>query len=248
MYLDTVLLLSTFMFAFSTSYLAAFAPSDLTAQDDFWYDICQNQTHGSNDRLKFWCGDLKYDLDRQSAYAVWTELPSRQLGLRIIWTYTALGIAVLAGVIAFVGFLFAEPARFKRPVLKSWWRIFQWPVHATLVCFMGGCFLFMYTNSSLVRVIYPDPAVLAGIENRQSVWVSVQTFQWIMVWIIVVALSYQLVGLFLWVNAYKAVYTNKNVHPRLQILADALKFKQKPGVGRTADKSEDRGQIKPIEV
>lgn len=211
------------MFAFSANYLTSFDPGDLLAQDALWYDWCVNQTIRDHPKMLYWCGNLQVDVDRDLALATWIELPSRQLGLRIIWTYTSLGIAVLVGIASYIGFLFAEPARYSRTVLKSWWRVFQWPVHFALFCFVSGCFLFMYTNSAVVRISYPDPAMLIGFTDYQTVWTSVQMFQWIIVYIIIGATGYQVVAMFLWVNAHVAKKAREKKVARSVL--NALKFK-----------------------
>ena len=129
-YLDTVILLSTFMFAFSTSYLTAFAPDDISGRDEKWYFWCKaalssnTSVHSrllSADGSSGWCHGLDLSVDMDTAFSTWPELPSRALGRRIIYTYSALGAAVLLSILSYLSFLFSEPACFSKEVLRSWW-------------------------------------------------------------------------------------------------------------------------------
>lgn len=59
-----------------------------------------------------------------------------------------------------------------------------------------------------MRIVYPDPVILKGLDHG-SVWVFVQSMQWVLVCLVMISAAFHMIGMLLWVNAQKVVLAKK---------------------------------------
>lgn len=78
-YIETVILLSTLIFAFSTAYFGSFGREDLIAADQDWVSWCNNTNFADAVSHRGWCDD--FDV---ADWESWTNLPSKCLANRIL--------------------------------------------------------------------------------------------------------------------------------------------------------------------
>lgn len=187
-YIDTILLLSSLMFAFAASYLTSFTTEDLNLADARWSSWCSNSTIANYPYMDVWCRTFP----AQGPWELWRNKPSADLASRIALTYSALGASVLVGVVSYLAYIYYDPARMPPDVYRHWWLLFQWPMHLAMVLFIVGVFSFSYTNVLLYRIVYIDYGIIHNTTVCRGIWVHVQNTQWIMLAITIIALVFVL--------------------------------------------------------
>ena len=80
-YIETVILLATLLFAFSTAYFGSFGREDLQSADADWVSWCNDTNFRNVEYVKNrgWCDG--FDVDNWHA---WPYIPSRDLGNRVL--------------------------------------------------------------------------------------------------------------------------------------------------------------------
>lgn len=193
-YLDTVLLLSSLLFAFAANFITNFSYSDILAADERWYNWCidsniSNAPEMSNANYGY-CTSFPIELALQGkklqAMGAWEFLPSADLAYRIMWTYSSLGASVLMGTVCYLNYIYWDPESMTTKRALHWWKWFQWPVHIAMLLFILGVGFFSFTNAIIYRITYPDNNAILGLRTNPwtsagSPWSMVDLYQWLMV-------------------------------------------------------------------
>lgn len=187
-YIDTVLLLSSLMFAFAASYLTSFTTADLADADARWTSWCSNSTIANFPHMVVWCRNFP----DHGAFELWKDKPSADLAARIALTYSTLGASVLVGVISYLSYIYFDPARMPPEIYRRWWLLFQWPMHLAMALFIFGVIAFSYTNALVYRIVYIDYGVIHNSQIGRGVWVHVQNMQSVMLGFAIFALIFVL--------------------------------------------------------
>ena len=153
-YVDTLTLLSTFMFAFSAIHVTAVPRRDLASADASWLQFC---TELRNSTLQ--------DGLFQSLCQPFTP-PSIQLATYVTITYVVLGGAVLVSAMSYFATIFAEIDEETRPAdLVGFWSWYQWPMHLGVVLLAGGFVCYGLTMEMSARIVFIDTHLRAKAED-----------------------------------------------------------------------------------
>ena len=145
-YADTILLLSTFMFAFTVMHVSAVNRHDLDEADDDWMELCDNATRRElvPSVTRSLCGDH-------------FVLPSVQLATSFTTSYLLLGSSLLVSIMAYLAMIFSQIDEETKPQsLENWWKYYQWPMHAAVGLLTAGTVSYGMTMELTARITFLD--------------------------------------------------------------------------------------------
>jgi len=149
-YADNVLMLSTFMFAFSALHGGTHDRESLSEADREWSEFCES----TNRSIPQICPEPFVP-------------PSEQLALYTMSTYVVLGTGLLIAVISYLAILLSEIDEDTTPhQLLRWWRFYQWPMHLAFVMLIVGIVLYGFTMELTARIIYVNTHQTLAVERH----------------------------------------------------------------------------------
>jgi len=160
-YVDTILLLSTFMFAFAAGNVGMIEREDLFAADRDWAGYCTNVT----------------DTQTTIGHSVCDSfiLPSVQLATLVTITYVVLGSSVLVSILCYLSILFSEIDEDTRAhTLHLWWRLYQWPMHFAMTLLAVGMVSYGLTMELAARIVFINISEKDRLEG--FVWTEIAAF------------------------------------------------------------------------
>lgn len=161
-YMDTVMLLATFMFAFAAVHISAIEREDLFDADSQWQNFCSGNVSAADEPI-------------YNHLCVPFSLPSQTLSSYVTITYVVLGSSVLVAIASYLAIILSQiDENTESWKLRRWWKFYQWPMHLSMLLLTVGIVFYGITLEFTARIVFID--LLHASDHAGFVWGEIAAF------------------------------------------------------------------------